>query len=336
MTDQLDNKLLQKIIHAPSLWDNDYPKFQKIFSMSNDIIDLKKYDNDISPIRHSNSLHNKYKKELINKSVGVQQSAKFKFNNEITGSITDKDFNTALSSIDTYLPFDSVYLEVRDDKANLTSSYLIEEVPEELVDMTVPKKDIFGRKKWVPLKVPDGTIYVKVNCYFSSDREPEKVGIVPAPMVLAINNSYQIPTYSFVGSSFFTPYILPDTKLLSEIAELTVDNIKWLQVLLSYPSLANTNSISGRKPIAYSKLGKFNNSSMYSLPKWEHKVLEVDMYSNGSSGAGNSSARGKRFHAVRKHLRRLPSGKSVFVKPHFRGDKKLGVIDKDYLIKGDK
>ena len=336
MTDELDNKLLQKIIHAPSLWDKDYPKFEKIFAMSNKVIDLEKYDNDISPIRHSKSLHNKYKKELINISVGVQQSAKFKFNNNLTASITSKDFLTALSSIDTYLPFESVYLEVRDDKANLTTSYLIEEVPEELVDMTVPKKDIFGRRKWVPLKVPDGTIYVKVSIYFSSDNEPEVVGIVPAPMVLAINNSYLIPTYSFVGSSFFTPYIVPDSKMLSDIAELLVDNIKWLQVLLSYPSLANTNSVSGRKPIAYNKLGKFKNSSMYSLPKWEHKVLELDMYSNGFSGVGNGSARGKRFHAVRKHLRRLASGKSVFVKPHFRGDKKLGVIDKDYLIKGDK
>ena len=213
---------------------------------------------------------------------------------------------------------------------------MIEEVPEELVDMTVPKKDIFGRRKWVPLKVPDGTIYVKVSIYFSSDYEPEVVGVIPAPMVLAINNSYQIPTYSFVGSSFFTPYILPDSKMLSDIAELFVDNIKWLQVLLSYPSLANINSVSGRKPMPYNKLGKFKASSMYSLPKWEHKVLEVDMYSSGSSGVGNGSARGKRFHAVRKHLRRLASGKSVFVKPHFRGDKKLGVIDKDYLIKGDK
>ena len=213
---------------------------------------------------------------------------------------------------------------------------MIEEVPEELVDMTVPKKNIFGIKKYVPLKVPDDTIYVKVSCFFSSDNKPEQVGVIPAPMVLAINNAHIIPTYSFVGSSFFTPYFKGDSKILSDIAELVVENIKWLQVLLSYPSLANTNSISGRKPIPYNKLGKFKASSMYSLPKWEHKVLEVDMYSNGSSGVGNGLARGKRFHAVRKHLRRLASGKSVFVKPHFRGDKGLGVIDKDYLIKGEK
>ena len=77
MTDQLDNKLLQKIIHAPSLWDNDYPKFQKIFTMSSKYIDDEKLENDMLPIRHDISLHNRYKKELIDKSVGVQQSAKF-------------------------------------------------------------------------------------------------------------------------------------------------------------------------------------------------------------------------------------------------------------------
>ena len=81
MTDQLDNKLLQKIIHAPSLWDNDYPKFQNTFTMSNAYIDHQKYNDDISPIRHSKPLHDKYKKELVKISVGVQQSAKFKFNN---------------------------------------------------------------------------------------------------------------------------------------------------------------------------------------------------------------------------------------------------------------
>tara|TARA_R110000782_G_scaffold49283_1_gene107416 strand:- start:450 stop:1460 length:1011 start_codon:yes stop_codon:yes gene_type:complete len=336
MTEQLDNKLIQRIIHAPSLWHNDFPKFDKIFNMSQGIIDNQKYHADLIEKRHNTTNHNQYKKELIDISVAVQQSAKFKFNYDITESITDKDFNTALSSINTYLPFDSLYLEVRDDKANLTSSYLIKEFSKELVNMTVPKKNIFGRKKWVPLKAPDDTIYVKVSCFFASDEKPERVGVVPAPMFLPINNNTELPTYSFSEDNLFTPYFVPDAQVLSNIAELVVLNIKWLQVLLNYPSLANTNSVSGRNPIAYNKLGKFNNSSMYSLPKWEHKVLSVDMNSNGSSGGGNGQGSGKRFHAVRKHLRRLASGKSVFVKPHFRGDKSIGVIDKDYLIKGEK
>ena len=38
MTDELDNKLLQKIIHAPSLWDKDYPKFEKTFNIPSGMI----------------------------------------------------------------------------------------------------------------------------------------------------------------------------------------------------------------------------------------------------------------------------------------------------------
>tara|TARA_B100000424_G_C22933258_1_gene496478 strand:- start:1397 stop:2407 length:1011 start_codon:yes stop_codon:yes gene_type:complete len=336
MTDQLDNKLLQKIIHAPSLWDNDFPKFHDTFCIPKGMIDNQKYHNEISDIRHSKSLHNRYRKELINISVGVQQSAKFKFNNNVCKSIEEDDFKTVSTSINTYLPFKNVYLEVRDDEASLTTSYLITEVTEHISEVKVPKKNFFGRTKWVPLKNTDDTIFVAVSCFFVADIKPEEVAVVPAPMILPVSNTTELPTYSFSDDSFFTPYFVNDSDGLSGIAWVIVNNIRWLQVLLSYPSLANTNSVSGRKPIPYNKLGKFKASSMYSLPKWEHKVLEVDMYSNGSSGGGNGSARGKRFHAVRKHLRRLPSGKSVFVKPHFRGDKKLGVIDKDYLIKGDK
>jgi hypothetical protein len=337
MTDELDNKLLQKIIHAPSLWDKDYPKFEKTFNIPSGMINKQKFDEEIGDIAHSKSLHNKYKKELLDISVGVQQSAKFKFNNDVTESIEAKDFGTVLSSVDTYLPFEKIYLEVRDDNANLTTSYLIEDITNTATfDLKRPKKNFLGRTKYVPFVPTDDTIFVKVSCYFVADASPDYVAIVPTPIIMPVSNTTDYNSYHSDVDCLFGAYLNGNTKQLNDIGGLIVSNIRWLQVLLSYPSLANTNSISGRKPIPYNKLGKFKASSMYSLPKWEHKVLEVDMYSSGSSGVGNGSARGKRFHAVRKHLRRLASGKSVFVKPHFRGDKSLGVIDKDYLIKGDK
>ena len=215
----------------------------------------------------------------------------------------------------------------------MTTSYLIEDITNTAnFDLKVPKKNFFGKTKYVTFLPTDDTIFVKVSCYFVSDESPDNVAIVPTPIIMPVSNTTNFYSYHTDADCLFGAYLNGDTKQLSDIGGLIVSNIRWLQVLLSYPSLANTNSISGRKPIPYNKLGKFKASSMYSLPKWEHKVLEVDMYSNGSSGVGNGLARGKRFHAVRKHLRRLASGKSVFVKPHFRGDKGLGVIDKDYLI----
>jgi len=337
MVDQLNNELIQKIIHAPSLWDKDYPKFEKTFHIPSGMINNKKFDEEVGDIAHSTTVHNKYKKELLDISVGVQQSAKFKFNNDVTESITKKDFGTVLSSVDTYLPFEKIYLEVRNDNATLTTAYLIEDITNTAdFDLKVPKKNFLGRTKYVPFKPTDDTIFVRVSSYFVSDKTPDYIAIVPTPLILPVSNTTNFNSYSAIEDYVFGKYLLGNTKNLSDIANFIVSHIRWLQVLLSYPSLATSNVVTGRKSIAYNKLGKFKASSMYALPKWEHKVLEVDMYSSGSSGVGNGQGNGKRFHAVRKHLRRLASGKSVFVKPHFRGDKSLGVIDKDYLLKGDK
>ena len=65
MVDQLNNELIQKIIHAPSLWDKDYPKFEKTFIIPSGMINNKKFDEEVGDIAHSTTVHNKYKKELL-------------------------------------------------------------------------------------------------------------------------------------------------------------------------------------------------------------------------------------------------------------------------------
>ena len=339
MTEQLDNKLIQRIIHAPSLWDNNFPKFHDTFSIAKGTIDSVAFQKAIQGSAHSTEYHNRYKKELSHISQSVQQSAKFKFNNDVAESVEEKDYETVLKELNAFLPFQKCYLEVRDDNANLTSSYLLEDVTESfgaVVDITVPKKNFLGRTKYVPLQLEENTIIVRATCFFAIDDRPDEVSVIPCPMIVPVSNTKNYNSYAFEYGNAFTSYFHEDNKFLNNIAYMIVDNIRYLQVLLSYPSLATSNVITGRKSIPYNKLGKFKTSLMNALPKWEHKVLSVDMYSNGSSGGGNGQGSGKRFHAVRKHLRRLASGKSVFVKPHFRGDKSIGVIDKDYLIKGEK
>ena len=86
---QLDNKLIQKIIHAPSLWDKDYPKYEGIFNIPSGMINKQKFDEEIGNIAHSKSLHNKYKKELYDgDSVIIPQIGSEEF--EV---IVDKDLN---------------------------------------------------------------------------------------------------------------------------------------------------------------------------------------------------------------------------------------------------
>ena len=79
---------------------------------------------------------------------------------------------------------------------------------------------------------------------------------------------------------------------------------------------------------------RFNNSEFLRKPKYEHKVLRLDLFgdtnSNGNISTGESGSRA--FHAVRKHIRQYSDGKITFVKAHFRGSKDVGVVTKDYEI----
>ena len=74
---------------------------------------------------------------------------------------------------------------------------------------------------------------------------------------------------------------------------------------------------------------------MNTKPKFEHYLLdlniptECDDHTTGKAGK-------KRFHLVRGHLMRTPDGGFTWRRSHWRGNKKLGVITKDYNIKVDR
>ena len=80
---------------------------------------------------------------------------------------------------------------------------------------------------------------------------------------------------------------------------------------------------------------KFSTSEFIRKPKYEHKILKLDLFgSNGTSNTSNSNETGGRaFHAVRKHIRQYQDGKITFVKAHFRGSKDIGIVTKDYEFK---
>ena len=65
-------------------------------------------------------------------------------------------------------------------------------------------------------------------------------------------------------------------------------------------------------------------------PQFEHTVIrmEIDAPEPGQTGHSFLSAK-KRMHQVRGFYRHLRSGKHVWIKPHWRGDEKLGVIRRD-------
>jgi len=111
MNETMNNKLLQQLIHAPSLWDDDFPKFEKTF-VGGDSINVMKQHEKIKAIAHSDFLQNNYKNELLDISNGIQQSAKFKINAELMSEISEKDFNTVLKDIKPFLPFQKIMLKL--------------------------------------------------------------------------------------------------------------------------------------------------------------------------------------------------------------------------------
>jgi hypothetical protein len=106
---------------------------------------------------------------------------------------------------------------------------------------------------------------------------------------------------------------------------------------LQYPTIVDTIDTKGTPPSdRYSEVApkQYKTSTFFRKPTWEHKTLKINMYGNKDTKLGKAGSResGTAFHSVRKHMRRLPSGKTTFVKAHFRGSREFGTIDKDYEL----
>tara|TARA_R100000231_G_scaffold5732_2_gene8770 strand:+ start:18414 stop:19616 length:1203 start_codon:yes stop_codon:yes gene_type:complete len=104
-------------------------------------------------------------------------------------------------------------------------------------------------------------------------------------------------------------------------------------ILLQYPMICNVKEVKGRGNIFLDKTVKHTVSELRREPKFTHKTLTLDLYgSSQQKGGVIEEGKGKAFHSVRKHLRRLANGKLTWVKAHFRGSKDHGTVFKDYDI----
>jgi hypothetical protein len=105
--------------------------------------------------------------------------------------------------------------------------------------------------------------------------------------------------------------------------------------MMSFPQINRQKKVKGLSPRKLESQSSYKFSDLISKPTWEHKTLVLDMYDDVATGNGKTVHRegGVRFHARRKHLRRLPSGRYTFVKATFVGTKDKGVVSKDYVVK---
>ena len=70
-------------------------------------------------------------------------------------------------------------------------------------------------------------------------------------------------------------------------------------------------------------------------PKYEHYLLDLTIPTESDDHTDGKSGK-KRYHLVRGHMMRTREGGFTWRKSHWRGNRKLGVITKDYNIKIDK
>tara|TARA_Y100001937_G_scaffold30774_2_gene44171 strand:- start:3663 stop:4634 length:972 start_codon:yes stop_codon:yes gene_type:complete len=111
-----------------------------------------------------------------------------------------------------------------------------------------------------------------------------------------------------------------------------------LNVLLAYPEITDSKDVLGRpnNTVGHTQLKNLKDSTLRNRPKYQHKTLKLNMYGEPSGGESKGKrSEGTAFHSVRKHIRKLASGKKTFVKAHFRGSKDIGVVTKDYEVKVD-
>jgi len=69
-------------------------------------------------------------------------------------------------------------------------------------------------------------------------------------------------------------------------------------------------------------------------PMYEHYLLDLNIPTECDDHT-DGKAKKKRFHLVRGHLMRTPDGGFTWRKSHWRGNRKLGVITKDYNLRVD-
>tara|TARA_R100001443_G_scaffold67464_2_gene76267 strand:+ start:4128 stop:5519 length:1392 start_codon:yes stop_codon:yes gene_type:complete len=70
-------------------------------------------------------------------------------------------------------------------------------------------------------------------------------------------------------------------------------------------------------------------------PKFEHYLLDLTIPAESDDHTDGEAGK-KRYHLVRGHLMRTNKGKFTWRQSHWRGNKKLGVITKDYNIEVDR
>lgn len=206
------------------------------------------------------------------------------------------------------------------------------------------------------INLPYTSILIELDAYMLGDnqdtplvilvqQEDDKISIFP---MIKLNNEWnylhvsseEVLVYAVVDRNDFDGYVvgldgLKNVDLKDQISNwLNKVAIRSVCNLLCALSCSNTRI--DDSPFPPSKTKNALRCSKKQLPLFEFKILTVDTGKNYSQQKSNGPTIGKhaspRVHLRRGHIRKLPD-KNVWVNSCVVGDKKNGMIQKDYLIK---
>ena len=329
--------VLQKLLHAGVLLKNDTHKWVQQFGTP-------------PHINRKDIGYDLMKAYLDDTSKRVQQAMKFYIPQvDADNTLTEVEVAKLVNGVDFFLPYKSTFVQVATsieythtdnlhydpqiDFQDWRTQNNVEQIADHSAISNVlfldtgrfddEGKPLFGGMLWM-YDQDQNEMLIDPNMYYYSFRD---------------NGDY---TFWIDEASHFHKYTNTtsanddgtySSPTLNSVVSTIINIHCKLCLLLTYPQIVDSKSVKGFKNQEIRLSDKFSHTEFLRKPKYEHKVLRLNLFDGKSSGGestGESS--GKAFHAVRKHIRQYKDGKVTFVKAHFRGDKTKGIITKDYEI----
>tara|TARA_R100000231_G_scaffold99477_1_gene74132 strand:- start:489 stop:1559 length:1071 start_codon:yes stop_codon:yes gene_type:complete len=353
------NKLvLEKLIHAYQLMEQDGPLEADGKEMTNSTYAFLKHFG-IPPF--IDSINKGQDVGLSGKEIHatlkaisheIQQAGKFYNDQRFLKDVIDyEQLQKIMPEVPLILPYEKTFLQV-DTDYGILNLLIIEHEKEEITymkgdgDKTIKlwKNEHEYEEKYT--KDVDISLSCTVVCIpYLPDQNCFMYDPIPTNFMFHLDSDKNLGSYSY--------WLLHEDLEISKYCDLTQDehnrytNKYWDQsrnaiadimynyfVMMHYPNLADQAEVKGIKPNIIRGKSKYKASELRMKPAWEHKTLKISMTQQEREmfETGRMYSSGKKFHSVRKHIRRLSNGKHTIVKSHFRGDKSKGVIQKDYKV----
>ena len=327
----MNKTVLEKLIHGfnlvkPEVVKSGKSKFTDHFTAAEHMKDNTQKHGDvmIEP--------KQFYRYMKNVSLGISQSAKFYIEPPKLGEdLTNKEKTRIAPEVEMFLPYESVYVQYASPYTDVIYNLWAIDAGYK----SQPKGSPYEQDGEQPVISVILMPYAKNTGRFHMDYCAYDMSWhSDGSYTFWINDRNQFKDWIDLAADRNGQYT---NRSLNNYISVCNEIIFELCLRLQYPSIVEEKNREGIEPSArYSELQpkQFKASTFLSKPTWQHKTLKLNMYGNKDTKLGKAGAResGTAFHSVRKHMRRLPTGKTIFVKAHFRGQREVGTILKDYEL----